>query len=463
MSEIETPPRAEDELDGLYGLSDELIADVRQALDDEQAGRLRGLTQPLHPADVADLIEQLNQNERLDLIDILGEAFDAEVFSYLDDAVREDLSDALDNERLASIVGELESDDALGVIETLDEADQREVLGAIPADERLIYEQGLSYPEHAAGRLMRREIVSAPDFWTVGQTIDFMRDEGVEMPDDFYAIVVVGPSLRPAGMVYLSKLLRARRPVKLKDIMVDDMKLIPATMDQEDVAFLFRQYGLVEAPVTDDEGRLVGIITVDDVVDVIDEEAEDDILKLGGVSEDDFYDDVVSTTRMRFSWLAVNLLTAIAASLVIGIFEASIAQVAALAVLMPIVASMGGNAGTQTLTVAVRALATNELTAANAVRIVLKETLVGGVNGLIFAVIMGALAWAWFANPVLGGTIAVAMIVNLLVAGLTGVVIPLVIDKLGLDPAVASTVILTTVTDIVGFFVFLGLATLILF
>ena len=470
MAEIEEAPPPVEDFDRLYGLTEEVVAAVRRALDETPDGEAASIDAlppavlELHPADMADLLEQLNDAQRGALIRTLGSAFDPESLSYLDESVRLGLLDEIDNVSVAQLVSSLETDDALQVIETLDEEDQREVLDAIPAAERLLYEQSLSYGEYSAGRLMRREVVAAPEFWTVGHTIDFMRDaEKDVLPDDFYTIIVVGSTLKPVGKVYLSHLLRARRNVPLAEIMTEDMKTIPATMDQEDVAFLFRQYGLVEAPVVDEDGRLVGAITVDDVVDVIHEEAEDDILKMGGVSEDDFYDDVVSTTRMRFSWLAINLLTAIAASLVIGLFEASITKVAALAVLMPIVASMGGNAGTQTLTVAVRALATNELTTGNALRIVLKETLVGGVNGLLFAVLMGLIAWGWFADPLLGSTIAVAMVVNLVIAGLTGVMIPILLDRWGLDPAVASSVILTTVTDVVGFFVFLGLATLVLF
>jgi len=470
MAEIEEAPPPVEDFDRLYGLTEEVVAAVRRALDETPDGEAASIDAlppavlELHPADMADLLEQLNDAQRGALIRTLGSAFDPESLSYLDESVRLGLLDEIDNVSVAQLVSSLETDDALQVIETLDEEDQREVLDAIPAAERLLYEQSLSYGEYSAGRLMRREVVAAPEFWTVGHTIDFMRDaEKDVLPDDFYTIIVVGSTLKPVGKVYLSHLLRARRNVPLAEIMTEDMKTIPATMDQEDVAFLFRQYGLVEAPVVDEDGRLVGAITVDDVVDVIHEEAEDDILKMGGVSEDDFYDDVVSTTRMRFSWLAINLVTAIAASLVIGLFEASITKVAALAVLMPIVASMGGNAGTQTLTVAVRALATNELTTGNALRIVLKETLVGGVNGLLFALLMGLIAWGWFADPLLGSTIAVAMVVNLLIAGLTGVMIPILLDRWGLDPAVASSVILTTVTDVVGFFVFLGLATLVLF
>lgn len=338
--------------------------------------------------------------------------------------MRESIVDELPNAVLANIVRDLESDDVIDFLEDLDEEDQREILDSVPAEDRVLYEQSLSFPEYSAGRLMRRETVTIPEFWTVGQTIDFMRGEETDLPDDFYNLIVVTPAHKPVGLVQLSKLLRTKRVVPISAVMETDNKVMPADMDQEDVAFLFRQYGLVEAPVVDGDGRLVGVLTIDDIVDVMDEEHEDDILKLGGVSEDDFYSDFMETTRLRFSWLMVNLATAIVASLVIALFEDALTKVVALAVLMPIVASMGGNAGTQTLTVAVRALATNELTTKNALRILVKEVLVGGANGILFAIIMGIIAWLWFSDPLLGGVIAVAMIANLVIAGLCGVLIP---------------------------------------
>lgn len=452
-----------DAFDELYGLTDEVLEAVESAIDEERpTEEILALLDPLHAADIADLLEQLTHDDRVALLHAMGDELDADIISYLDYSVREDLVEILDTQQLASIVNDLDSDDAVELLEELDDDEQQELLRAIPAADRAIYEQSLSFPEDSAGRLMRRETVSIPDFWTVGQTIDFMRDDEIDLPDDFYNLIVVSPSHKPVGMVQLSKLLRSRRLIAVAKIMEEDPKLIPAEMDQEDVAFLFRQYGLVEAPVIDESGRVVGVITVDDIVDVMDEEHEDDILRLGGVREDDLYSDFLETTWLRFSWLAVNLLTAIAASLVIAIFEDALQQIVALAVLMPIVASMGGNAGTQTLTVAVRALATNELTAANAFRIVAKEVLVGGANGILFAIIMGIIAWLWFSNPLLGGVIAAAMVLNLLVAGFAGAMIPLGLDRVGQDPAIASTVFLTTITDVVGFFVFLGLATWVL-
>lgn len=452
-----------DAFDELYGLTDEILEAVETAIADEQPPEaILALIEPLHAADVADLLEQLTHEERVALLHAMGDEIDAEVLSYLDYSVREDLVEILDTEQLASIVNDLDSDDAVDFIEVLDEDDQKELLRAIPAEDRAIYEESLSYPEESAGRLMRRETVTIPEFWTVGQTIDFMRDEELDLPDDFYNLIVVSPAHKPVGLIQLSKILRSRRIVPVKELIEEEPRLIPVEMDQEDVAFFFRQYGLVEAPVVDDDDRVIGVITVDDIVNVMDEEHEEDILKLGGVAEDDFYSDFVETTRLRFSWLAVNLLTAIAASLVIALFEDALAQIVALAVLMPIVASMGGNAGTQTLTVAVRALATNELTAGNAVRIVVKEVLVGGTNGILFAIIMGLIAWFWFSDPLLGAVIAGAMTLNLVVAGFAGTMIPLGLDRIGQDPAISSTVFLTTITDVVGFFVFLGLASWVL-
>ncbi len=457
MSEPRTVPPAESELEGLYGLTDDLVRSVSAAIEAGCAAEIVTLVAPIHAADLADLFQRLGASDRLAFVAALGERLDPEFVSEVDASAREELVKLLDTEQIVQVVADLESDDALDLIEDLEEAEQRDVLAAIPADQRVLYEEALSYPEDSAGRLMRRDVATVPSIWTVGDTIDFMRSDSV-LPVDFYDLVVVGPAHKPLGMVSLSRLLQTKRPIAITEIMDQEMKLLPVAMDQEDVAFLFRQYGLVEAPVVDDAERLVGIITVDDVVEVIEEEHEDDMLKLGGVVEDDLYSAVIKTTVSRFSWLLVNLATAILASIVIAFFDHAIERVVALAILMPIVASMGGNAGTQTLTVAVRALATKELTASNALRIVGKEVLVGCVNGILFAIIMGAVAWFWFGDPQLGGVIALAMIINLLVAGLAGILIPLGIERVGADPAVASVVLLTTITDVLGFFIFLGLA-----
>jgi magnesium transporter len=451
--------------EAIYGLEAGVVEAVVAALGEGRLETARQLVEDLHHADAADLLERLGTEERVLLVRTVGPGFDPEVLTELDETVLDEVVDELGMEYVAAAVAELESDDAVGVVEELDADERREILDAIPAEERSLIEAGLAYPEDSAGRLMQRELVSVPNVWNVGETIDFMRASADDdaLPEVFYDIFVVDPRHHPVGSIPLSRLLRTRRPVAVTEIMETEMKVIGADTDQEDVAFVFGQRDLVSAPVVDAHGRLVGAITIDDVVDVIHEEHEEDIMRLGGVSEDDLYAAAADTTRARFSWLLINLGTAVLASLVIGLFEATIEQMVALAVLMPIVASMGGNAGTQSLTVAVRALATRELTATNAARVIGKELLVGGFNGVVFAVLSGAVAWVWFADPAIGAVIAMAMIVNMAVAGLAGSAIPILLERAGADPAVASGVFLTTITDVVGFFAFLGLAAWLLF
>ncbi|MEE8123299.1 MAG: magnesium transporter, partial [Alphaproteobacteria bacterium] len=424
------------------------------------------LVLPLHYADVADVIEALGPEDRKLLIEIIRPHFEPETLTRLEEPVRSEVIEQLGTADLAAAIGGLETDDAVEVVEHLDDEVQSQVLEALSIEARTLLEEGLSWPEDSAGRLMQRELVAVPSFWTVGETIDFLREaaerDSDELPEEFYDIFVVDPKHKPVGTIPLSRVLKTKRPVKVSDLMTPELRLVPVDMDQEEVAFLFRQYDLASAPVVDEAGRLVGVITVDDVLDVIDEEAEEDIMRLGGVVETDLYRAVLDTTKSRFSWLVVNLGTAIVASIVIGFFEVTIRQIVALAVLMPIVASMGGNAGPQTLTVAVRALAMKELTASNTLRAVGKEVLVGGFNGILFAGLMGIVAWLWFGSPAIGLVIAAAMVINLLVAGLAGVAIPLGLERTGVDPAVASGVVLTTVTDVVGFLAFLGLAALFL-
>ncbi len=451
--------------DAVLELESGIEEEVVQALDGGDLDRARDLVEQLHYSDVADLLEHLHEDDRDTLIKLLPGNLEPEVFSRLDENVRDDLVEKLGVEYVATAVAELDTDDAVQVIEELEEHEQKQVLDAIPTSERTLIEEGLGYPEDSAGRLMQREVMTVPEFWNVGETIDFLREhaddeenDGGFMPDLFYDIFVVDPAHRPVGSVALSRLLRSHRQVTVTDIMSDEMKLIPVEEDQEDVAYLFSQRDLVSAPVVDSGGRLVGVVTVDDIVDVIHEEHEEDIMRMGGVREDDLYDAVGDTTRSRFSWLLLNLGTAILASVIIGFFEATIEQIVALAVLMPIVASMGGNAGTQTLTVTVRALAMKDLTSTNAMRVVGKEFLVGSINGVLFAVLAGLVAWFWFDSQALGVVIALAMIINLVVAGLAGTTIPLILDRSGIDPAVASSVFLTTITDVVGFAAFLGLA-----
>ena len=442
-------------------LPDELIYAVEQALEEDDRERFLGFVEGLHVADLADLLEYLTRDQRAKAVETLQPELDPEILTYLDAGIREEVIEQIGPRGLARALSALESDDAVDVFEDLDEAFQKQILAALPRGYRAIIEESLSYPEDSAGRLMQREMVVVPSAWTVGDAIDFMR-KNKELPKDFYDLFIVDPKHKPIGAIPLSRVLRNKRPVRLTKIMDDEVHTIPITMDQEDVAYQFRQYGLVSAPVLDEAGRLVGVITVDDVVHVIDEEAEEDLMKMGGVTETDLYSAVLDTTKARFSWLTVNLLTAVVASLVIGLFEGTIQQLVALAVLMPIVASMGGNAGTQTLTVAVRAIAMKDLTAANAARFVGKEVLVGSANGILFALMTGAVAWLWFGVPELGLLMAAAMVVNMLVAGLSGTLIPIGLERLGVDPAIASTVFLTTVTDVVGFFTFLGLAALFL-
>jgi magnesium transporter len=444
-----------------YGISSELVRKVADALESGDEEEARKLAAELHEADLADLLENLDREERPQLIKALGTDFDLEVLTFLDVSLREEIIEALEPRQLASSLSDMDSDDAVDIFEDLDEEAQRQVLAAMPKADRLVLEESLRFPEDSAGRIMQRELLAVPSSWTVGETIDYMRS-AKDLPDDFYDLYIVDPKHQPIGFVPLSRAMRTRRPVKLTEIMNEDMKTVPVAMDQEEVAYLFRQYGLVSAPVVDDAGRLVGVVTVDDVVHIIDEEAEEDLLKLAGVQETDLYSAVLDTTKARFTWLLINLFTAVAASIVIAFFEDTLQRLVALAVLMPIVASMGGNAGTQTLTVAVRAIAMRDLSAGNAWRFVGKELLVGLANGLMFAVLAGAMAWFWFDTPMIGAVIAAAMVINLVVAALSGALVPLGLEKIGVDPAVASSVVLTTVTDVIGFCAFLGLATLFL-
>lgn len=458
MAEPHTVPRVDDRAEEAAALTPDLVRDVLEAGDAEA---VRARLAPLHAADVADLLERIAPDERSTVLDAIRGALDPDILAELDETVRSEVVERMAPQELARAVAGLDDDDAADVVADLDEETRRDILARLPQADRTAVEQALAYDEDTVGRLMQRATVVVPAYWTVGETIDYLRAD-TSLPDAFFDIFVVDPRHRPVGSLPLSRILRNRRPVGLAEIMDDEPVVLTAAMDQEEAAFLFRQQDLTSAPVVDESGRLAGVLTIDDVVDVIDEEHEDDILKLGGVYEDDLYHAVAATTAKRFPWLLINLATAVVASLVIAQFEAAIEAVVALAVLMPIVASMGGNAGTQTLTVAVRALATRELSATNAMRIVVKEVLVGGFSGMLFAVIAAALTFAWFGNWLLGAVIATAMVVNLLVAGLSGVAIPLALDRMRIDPAIASSVVLTTVTDVVGFFAFLGLAAAVL-
>jgi len=445
--------------ENVAGLDPEVIEAVVAALDEADTEKAKTLAISLHWSDLADLLETLNHDRRENLVEAIAAEFPANVLTELDESVRERVIEQLGLSHVANVVSDLEADDVIEIVEELDSAEREEVLDALSDDDRSMVEEGLSYPEDSAGRLMQRSVVDMPSHWSVGQAIDFLR-EADDLPRDFYDIFLVDPNQRPLGAIPLSRILATRRHVALNALMIADLKLIPVDMDQEEVAYLFRQRDLISAPVIDDTRRLVGVITVDDIVDVIHEEHEEDIMRLGGVGEeDDLFAAVLDTARSRFIWLLVHLAAAILGAAVINHFSGTIEQMVAMAVLMPIVAAMGGTASVQTLTVAVRAIAMRELTPANALRTIGKEIVVGMVNGLLFAVIIGGVAWGWFGNPALGGVIALAIVINFLVAGLAGSALPVYLQRFGFDPAVASSALLTSITDVLGFYVFLALGT----
>jgi magnesium transporter len=396
--------------------------------------------------------------QRRALVQLLGRDFDFSALTEVDEAIRLDIVDNLPNEQIAQAVQELDSDDAVYILEDLDQEDQDEILSKLPFTERIRLRRSLDYPEETAGRRMQTEFVAVPPFWTVGQTIDYMREDN-DLPERFSQIFVIDPTFKLLGAVDLDQILRTKRAAKIDDVMHETRHAIPATMDQEEAAREFEQYDLLSAAVVDENDRLVGVLTIDDVVDVIQQEAEEDLLRMGGVGDEELSDTVVATSRSRVPWLLVNLATAIVSATVISQFGATIEEMVALAALMPIVASLGGNAGTQTMTVTVRALATKDLDIYNAGRVIRREVMVGLLNGAIIALIIGLVAGSWFHNPHLGGVIAAAMVINMLAAALAGILIPLFLDKMGADPAISSSIFTTMITDCIGFLAFLGLAT----
>ena len=433
---------------------------VAAAIEAADVERLRELAGDLHEADLGALIEALEPEERPRLVELLGLHFDFTALTEVDDTVREEILDELAPKTVAEGVRDIESDDAVTILESLPQEEQAEILRELPALERVALTRSLNYPEYSAGRRMQDEFIAVSPLWTTGQAIDYMR-ETAELPERFYELYVVDGDGHFLGAVPLDRLLRSKRPVPVSELMEPERRRVRANEDQEDVARLFQRYDLVAAPVVDDTDRLVGVITFDDIADVIQEEAEEDIKALGGVTHDEELSDSVWTiARGRFNWLLVNLATAFVASSVLALFEGQLQKMVALAVLAPIVASQGGNASTQTMTVAVRALATRDLTDANARRVIMRELSVGVLNGIAFAVITGAVAYAWFRVPGLAIVIGLAMICNLVAAALGGILIPLTLYRLKIDPAVASSPFVTTVTDVVGFFAFLSIATL---
>ena len=451
----------DDEIEDEVELDQPRLRSVREAIEARDSTRLDDLLEPLHGADIADLLEQITEVERATLLELWSGHIDGEILSELDESLREELLDALPAEDVAEAVRELDTDDVVDLIENLDDTDQADaILEALDDIDRVAVERALTYPEFSAGRLMQREVVVAPAFWTVGQAIDHLRTVS-DLPEQFYHVILTDPRMRPVGHVTLGKVLSSARDTPLAEIEEESFRTFEATDPESEVAYAFNQYHLISAAVVDPNDRLLGVITIDDAIRILDEEAEEDILRLAGVdAEESLSNRTLGVVRRRFPWLAVNLVTAIMASLVISQFEDVITEIVALAVLMPIVASMGGNAGTQSLTVAVRALATRDLTGANVWRVIRREVMAGGINGVAFAVIMGVVGIVWFGSPMLGLVIAVAMVINLVVAGLAGVGIPVVLEKVGIDPALASGAFVTTVTDVVGFFAFLGLAAL---
>ncbi|BDA84756.1 magnesium transporter MgtE [Aureimonas sp. SA4125] len=430
---------------------------VTEAIAADDALQLKQDVGDLHESELGDLLEHLSPDDRQSLVRLMGDDFDYAALTEVDEAIRLQIVDAMPNAQIAEAVRALDSDDAVYILEDLEEEDRKEILAQLPFRERIRLRRALEYPDESAGRRMQTEFVAVPPYWTVGQTIDYLRDEA-GLPDNFSQIFVVDPSFKLLGAVDLDRILRMRRPATIEEIMHETRHAIPADMDQEEAAQIFEQYDLLSAAVVDATERLVGVLTIDDVVDVIQQEAEEDLLRLGGVGDEELSDTVATTVRSRFLWLFINLVTAILASLVIGLFDATIEQMVALAVLMPIVASMGGNAGTQTMTVAVRALATRDIDIYNAGRVIRRELLVGLVNGIAFAVIIGVVAGLWFQSRGLGEVIGIALIINMVAAALAGILIPLLLDRVGADPALASGTFVTTVTDVVGFFAFLGLA-----
>jgi magnesium transporter len=453
------PPDDSPAIDEEDRLRPEFVSKVLDAVDEGDVETARRLVEPLHPADVADLIELAARDEREGLVKALAEIVSPDVLAEMNDYVREGLIDEMEPQQVADIAGQLDTDDAVALIEDLDRDDQQAVLRAMEPDDRAAVEEALSYPEESAGRLMQRDLCAVPEHWNVGQVIDYLRSTE-DLPTDFWEVFVVNPSHHPVGTCKLSTILRTARKTSVSNIMIREQTLIPVDMDQEDVALRFQKYALVSGAVVDDEGRLVGMITVDDIVHIIQEEAGEDVLLLSGAGEGDINEPVQLTVRRRLFWLVINLGTAIIAASVVSLFQGEIGRYAVLAVLMPIVAGMGGNAGTQTLAVAVRAIATNQLTESNTLRAFGRELTIALANGLTLGLLIGAGVTLVFHNPLLGAVMGVAMVINNLAAGLGGILVPVTLDRLRIDPAVSSAVFVTTITDVTGFFSFLGLAAL---
>ncbi|MEM7666219.1 MAG: magnesium transporter [Pseudomonadota bacterium] len=461
------PPESEDEVrpddridderhDAENTLKPRFVRSVREAFERGDNSAVHDLVEPLHPADIADLLELFDSDERQGLAAAITDLMSSDVVAELNDHVREDMMEALEPEAVATIAEQLDTDDAVQLLEDLDEDDQKAIIAELEPETQAAVESALSYPEETAGRLMNRHFMAVPEHLTVGDLIDYLRDAG-DLEHDFFEVFVIDTAHHPVGTCALNWILTTPRNIKLTDVMKRDQTLIPATLDQEEVALMFQKYALISAAVVDDEGRLVGQVTVDDIVHIISEEAGEDALLLSGAGDGDINEPIREAYSSRVRWLIANLGTAVVASAIIAFFGAAIEKLVALAVLMPIVASIGGNAGTQTMAVAVRAIATNQLTRSNTWRIVWRELRVALLNGVTVAVLIGIAAWFLF-SPMMGVVIAAAMVINIVVSGLAGVLVPVIFERLGQDPAVASSVFVTMITDSMGFFAFLGLA-----
>ena len=440
-------------------LRPDFVAKVLDAVEAGDNDTARALVEPLHPADVADLIELAAADEREGLVAALAGIVDADVYAELNEHVRETLIDEMDARQVADLAGQLDTDDAVAIIEDLDRDEQQAVLSAMEPDDRAAVEEALTYAEETAGRLMQRDLIAVPEHWTVGKVIDYLRSSD-ELADDFWEVFVVSPDHHPVGTCKLSTILRSSREIRVDAIMLRDQSLIPVELDQEEVALRFQKYALISAAVVDPSGRLVGMITVDDIVHIIQEEAGEDVLLLSGAGDGDINEPIGMTVRTRLTWLLINLGTAVIAASVVGLFQAEIGRFALLAVLMPIVSGMGGNAGTQTLAVVVRALATNQLTSSNSLRMIGREFRIALANGASLGLLIGFGTAVVFGNPMLGVVIGSAMVINNLIAGLAGILVPVALDRADIDPAVSSAVFVTMATDVMGFFSFLGLAAL---
>ena len=439
-----------------FEFNKEYIKVVTEKISSNDAGFISNSFKEMHPADTADIIEHLNQNDRENLIKLNNFKIDPEVFVELNESIQTEIIKYLSTDSIVYVLQNLESDDAIKIIENLDEHNKNEILRSLPPKDRFALLESLSYPEDSAARIMQRQFTAIPSNWSVGQTIDYLR-ENKDLPDEFLEIFIVDNEFKPIGTVPSSKVLRASREAKMISIMNESQLSIPVDMDREEVGHLFENYNLNTGCVVDKNNKLVGMITSDDVLTVLKEEAEEDALRLAGVGDEVITDGVLKKTKRRFSWLLLNLFTAILASIVIGFFQEDIEKVVALAVLMPIVASMGGNAGMQTLAVTIRTIATNELTKNNFSQNVLKEFLIGILNGIIFAIISAVIVQLWFHDATLSLIISISMILNMIVAGLFGILVPITLKKFKIDPAIASSVFVTTITDVIGFLSFLGI------